>query len=138
MKKNVANGSSTERGFRVQVRDPHFTHVNPCLLDDGIVGPEWRDVSFRTGANPAGVPVLRRGDEYGLMSYEGATALAWTLIAQNRFNMLECRLVAYTLQCSFTLEKDGAIEMHVIKDVRYSDISIEKEVEETQKPAPEA
>lgn len=116
MKKNNQHGESTEKGFKVQVRDPNFSTISPCVIADGIVGPEWRDIYFEKGNNPAGIPIEPFGskDAHGLLTFQGATALAWTVIAQNRLNSLECRLVAYELRTTYEIERLGIVDQPIV------------------------
>lgn len=110
-------GHGTDVGYRVQVRCDKTCHSNPTELADGIVSTEWRDVSFRLGKNPAGIPqsIFDRKCEHGLLTYEGAVALAWTILAQNEHRDLECRLVAYNLETTFKLTRQGVVEGLEIK-----------------------
>lgn len=124
------NGESTETGYRVQVRDPHFNLLRPCALQDGLVGPEWRDVSFVRDDNPAGIPIDEFGHkaQHGLLSLAGATALAWTIIAQNSLYSLECRLTQHELRTTFECEQMGIVEGVITKSYN-RDVKLVQEVQ---------
>ncbi len=113
---NCGSGNASEVGYRVQVRCAKMIHSRPIQIADGIVSTEWRDVRFARGTNSAGVPVSRfdRKDMHDLMGYEAAVALAWTVIAQHEWHFgLECRLMAYRLETTYKLTREGTVDNHV-------------------------
>src|SRR4051812_45538029 len=101
-------GRSSGRYYRIEVRDRLFSERVPLQLHDGIVGPNWRELTFEIGTNPAGIPldIFEHGTQHRLLSYEAAVAFAWTAVAQNRYG-LECRVVAYRLETAYTLQREG-------------------------------
>ncbi len=105
--KPEATCDSSEVGYRVQTKVDRICLHNPCTLPDGIVTEDWRDVHFPKGQNPAGVPVPYGFKGYhDLLTYEGATALAWTIIAQNPYKFgLQCRVVPITVETSYKLTR---------------------------------
>jgi len=110
------DGKSIEHGYRVEVRDTSFTHHHPTQLHDGIIGPEWREVLFESGCNPAGIPQDSYGQKHAhsLITHEGAMALAWTIIAQTRRYSIEVRLVQYRLETTYKCERSGVVDMPTI------------------------
>ena len=122
----MSNGQSTEHGYKVEARDANFHCFNPVALSDGILGPDWREVRFDRGHNPAGIPERGFGQkhEHGLLTHEGATALAWTLIAQNDLQQIECRLVRYKLETTYKCERSGVVDMPVIKNSMFRDVKL--------------
>lgn len=104
-------GTSDETGYKVEARHAWFSCAAPITLDDGLLGPGWRTIHFSKGYNPAGIPEPRFGHkgEHELLTFEAATALAWTIIAQNGRHGIECRLVQYRLVTSHTLTKQGVV-----------------------------
>lgn len=101
----------TEHGYKVEARNAHFSHERPLTLSDGILSGDWREVAFSQGFNPAGIPIdlFSQKHQHGLLSYEGAMALAWTLVAQNRMWYVETRIVQYSLETTFKCEKQGLV-----------------------------
>ncbi len=137
--KIISKGAGTEYGYRIEARDTHVSHVRPAAIHDGILTGEWREIAPIISDNPAGVPSL---DEYGdsgrkhnLMPYESAVALAWTLIAQNRWKSIECRLVKYKLETSYFLSREGIVENSIVKSVFLPDIKLEIPESKLEKPA---
>lgn len=126
----MSNGQSTEHGYKVEARDANFHHFNPVTLSDGILGPAWREVQFERGHNPAGIPERGFGQkhEHGLLAHEGATALAWTLIAQHYLQQIECRLVRYELETTYKCERCGIVDMPVIKKWMFRDVKLVDEM----------
>jgi hypothetical protein len=116
--KSLGTGSGTAIGYFVEVRCDKVSYSRPIKLDDGIVTTEWRQVGFREGANPAGIPISAYSEisRHGLMELSAATALAWTVIAQNRHAMgLSCRIVAVDLAYSYSLTRKGVVICQAIK-----------------------
>jgi hypothetical protein len=136
----MSKGMSTEIGYRVEARDALFTHLNPAVLSDGVLTSEWREIRFEEGPNPAGIPrePFGRKHDYGLLTYEGATALAWTLIAQNRLRSIEARLVQYQLETTYEYYRDGLVDMEPLTSAIIRNIKIKPEAQpETQEPTNE-
>lgn len=107
-----SRGQCTTKGYRVQVRVDHFVPSAPVTLADGLVGTEWRDVTFQKTDWPGGIPDhpwSHRG-EHGLLSLEGARALAWTLLAQQDRHGLECQLVQLELHTTYTVKREGVVQ----------------------------
>ena len=117
LKNFVSTGTETEMGYRVEARDSIFNPGFPIRLQDGIAGPEWREITFSETNNPAGIPHSPFGykHHHALLTYYGATALAWTVIAQVDDPRLELRIVQYRLVTTHTLEKCGALLQDVIR-----------------------
>lgn len=116
LKSGESRGNGTDYGYAVEIRDKMFSKDRPITLQDGIVGPDWRRVSFIEANNPAGVPIdrYRHGElpKHGLMPYASAVALAYTIIAQNHREdyRIECRIVQYKVETSYTVERMGVTE----------------------------
>lgn len=132
----AGSSSGNTHGYRVEVRDPHFSaHLNrPITLADGLVGPEWRTVEFERSLNPAGVPTsngLHDLAQYGLLPYESALALAWTLVAQCKATLVvpECRVVRYSVRYSHAIYRDGVVDLPEIGGSIFSKPSLVKEGE---------
>ena len=119
MSKTDSKGAMTENGYKIEARVARFNCFNPVQLSDGLLGPEWREVQFERGNNPAGIPVEGFGEKHNhrLLTYEGAMALAWTLVAQQRNCPIECRLVAYKLETTWALEVSGIVDMPPIENL---------------------
>lgn len=117
--KDESTGSSNEIGYKVEVRHAQFSASSPVILHDGLVGPDWRLAHFQKSNNPAGVPdrPFGLGSLYGLLTFEGATALAWTILAQNERHGLECRLVQYRLTTSHSLTREGILAQKISCDL---------------------
>lgn len=116
-RKPEITGTTDEIGYRVQARNAHFNTATPVMLDDGLLGPDWREIHFSKGYNVAGIPDSLFGHKgrHDLLAYETAVALAWTIIAQNPRQGIECRLAQYRLVTSFTLCKQGVLVGQTIK-----------------------
>jgi hypothetical protein len=109
---NFGSGHGSDVGYHVQVRCERTCHSRPLTLADGIVTSEWRDVHFQQTDNPAGIPV-RAFDQkayHGLLSFDAALALAWTIIAQHETFGLECRLIAIQLEHTWKLTRQGIVD----------------------------
>ncbi len=122
----AGNGTNVKRLYRVEARVRNFFPENPVKLCDGILSTEWREVYFNNNPNPAGVPSTPDSDMFGLLPYESATALAWTIIAQRPYASIECRLVQYQLAITHTLNKRGEVD-EIIKEVGFRDIKIQEQ-----------
>lgn len=109
---SVSRGQSNEIGYRIEARDAMFHASNPIRLWDGILSPEWREICLRREPNPAGIPdePFGKKHEHGLVTYQAAVALAWTLIAQHRLRRIECRLVQYKLVTTHELTREGIVD----------------------------
>jgi len=139
----MSSGNSKEIGYRIEVRDERFSTVRPVVLHDGIVGPDWREVSPIRSDNPAGVPVelppLGHKDEHRLLEYEGAVALAWTIIAHNRNSLgLRCRIVRFALETTYKLEREGVVDQPEIQHALFQRLSVMKPEEKPTVAAQEA
>lgn len=118
-------GESTITEYKVEVRDTIFSVHNPIILSDGehgetIVGPDWQEVRFNKGFNPAGVPLHKATHledcKRDILGYESALALAWTILAQNYYRFgLEARIVAYELKTSWERTRKGVVDGGPIK-----------------------
>jgi hypothetical protein len=110
-RKHDTTGTSDETGYRVEARHKWFSCAAPIMLDDGLLGPDWRQIHFSKGYNPAGIPEPPFGHKgsHDLLTFEAAMALAWTIIAQNGRHGIECRLVQYHLVTKHTLTKQGVV-----------------------------
>lgn len=106
-------GNHTERCYAVEAREVHFSHSAPIVLSDGVLTQDWREVTFARTDNPAGIPedCFSYKGKHGLLTHEGAIALAWTLIAQHSMRHIECRLVFYRLETTWKCERVGLVEM---------------------------
>lgn len=104
-----SSGTMSTTGFRVEARVKALHPSRPVLLQDGILGTEWRLVMFSEEQNPAGVPMHYEHNAryFHLLGHASATALAWTLIAQHSTAGMECRLVHFKLETQHKLERDG-------------------------------
>lgn len=128
----MSTGHSTEQGYRVEARHTEFIASNPIKLYDGILTSEWREITFQRGHNPCGIPedaFSRKGD-HDLLSYNAAMALAWTLIAQQKHRMVECRLVAYKLETTWKCEKVGLVVMEPLNSMEH----VVSKVDEANEP----
>ena len=104
------SGSSTEYGYRVQLRNSSPVASRPVILRDGtVVGRDWVDLHFLRTTDPAGVPCSTQGykDKHELLSFQAATALGWTTLAQLDRSTLEFRLMQYQLVTQFQLVEVG-------------------------------
>ncbi len=114
-----SNGSATEIGYRIQIKDELFCTTDPVNLHDGIVGQEWRDFCPAICDNPAGVPsdtIFGQKTLHNLLLLESAIALAWTIIAQNKYKLgLRIRLIRYELRTTWELEREGIVDYPEIK-----------------------
>lgn len=122
----MSKGISERQGYQVQVRDTAFNTHHPTRLPDGIIGPEWRDVRFEDDQNPAGVPSIQAPyfSELQLLTYEGAMALGWTILAQNPYRTIEVRLTAHKLISTYQCTEIGTVEMQPLKQSRGYEIKI--------------
>lgn len=130
----TSSGRSREYGYRIEVRDTCFISQNPVRLHDGCVGPDWREWTPAEDFNPAGIPIesprFSGQFQHSLLPYEGAMALAWTILAQNSLHRgLECRLVRYKLAQTWELTREGVVEGRVTNDWIFSKIQLEPEPE---------
>lgn len=112
--KPISQGTQNEIGYSVEVRCEKILPMAPIKLFDGFVTTEWRKVNFEQSNNSAGVPVnylYSYKNHHGLLSYEGAVALAWTIIAQNEWaHRLEARVVSYKLTTTWEVNYQGIVD----------------------------
>lgn len=103
----------------MEARHKWFSCAAPIILCDGLLGPDWREIHFSKGHNPAGIPETPFGHKgaHDLLTFEAAMALAWTVIAQNNRHGIECRLVQYRLVTSHTLTKQGVVTGAIMCDL---------------------
>ena len=112
----ISRGTTREHGYKIEARDRNFNCVAPLVLHDGILGPDWRIIRTEHSSNPAGIPdgLCSHGHEHGLLSHEGALALAWTLVAQHPWRSIEVRLAQYSLETTYKCEPRGVVAMQPI------------------------
>lgn len=135
VKRSSGRGSGSTVGYKVEARTIDLEGLPEVVrtLADGhtVLCAEWREVEFACGSNPAGVPCESRlldGAEHGLLPYESAVALAWTVIAQNRHATIECRLVRHRLSYSYSIEREGYVDGVEIKFRWHRDIKVVDDV----------
>ncbi len=133
--RDVGCGSGTVHGYRVEGR----TKDLPCMANAPIkissgqtLFSEWQEIDFTIG-NPAGVPLVGDsmfpvGQSERLMPYESATALAWTVLAQNPHRVIEMRIVRYTIKYTKTMQYDGFVDGSLISHSWFPDVKIVDDV----------
>lgn len=136
----MLTGTSTNKGYKVEARVTTFTSSNPIVIGDQILSERWTDMRFPRTDIPAikkGVPgifSLNVCDEY--FTFESALSLAWSIIAQNQYRSVECRIVQYKIVQTHEVTKEGAVSMPIIKE-SWGDKKCEPpEVNSTHVPEP--
>ncbi len=96
----------TKVGYRVEARalDPENGMIP---LHDGLLGPEWREVRFPARQADEWLEILDFGQG---MPLETAASRAWNLVGEAAGRLLECRIVEYTVEYSYKVERMGVVD----------------------------
>jgi hypothetical protein len=96
-------------GYYVEAR---MTNGNPKLFGDQIFDGEWRRVHF--SYDPAGVPPRDKYDyelaAHSLLSYEGAQALRWWLLAEAEYASISTRLRRYEVRYTSNIYEKETVD----------------------------
>lgn len=124
----MSKGNGTLYGYTVEIRNTSFSvHSTLLRLPDGtLVGPEWQNVTFHEGLNPAGVPGLDGFDNLGIISdglvpYDSAVALAAVLLAQFQHHAykIALRIIEHHIEYTYEKTQTGVVGEEITSKNRY-------------------
>lgn len=110
--KTINEGASTSYWYTVEAKVGFMDPVNPIRLTDGILTTQWRELSFPCGVDGAGVPAYfpPTGLIRMQLPYASAVALAWTVLAQNRYGGISVRLRKLRQEVSYKTFDCGVVD----------------------------
>ena len=125
----MSTGSQTAHGYLVEARVSEFFPAKPLVVNGQLLTKEWQEVSFAQSEDGNGVPaldIMLHPAKHDLLSYESAMSLAWSVMAHNPWSFVEVRIARYTVKVSYSIEKDGPIDM-ILTSMMERDAAIVKE-----------